>query len=158
NGGGPTNYVPVDASPSWHVLLFTLAVSAGARILFCIAPPLMNFHVCPVQTLRGGSPSRRGGGPIPPKTLVIAHTRMSLALLSAAALLGQSLRNLERQNFGFETKDRYLVSINPTLGGYKPEQMEQFFRRIDEGLLRVPGVSMVAPALYAPMSGDSWNE
>jgi predicted permease len=62
------------------------------------------------------------------------------------------------QNFGFETKDRYLVSINPTLGNYKPEQMEPFFRRIDERLLRVPGVRMVAPALYAPMSGDSWNE
>ena len=36
--------------------------------------------------------------------------------------------------------------------------MEPFFRRIDERLLRVPGVRMVAPALYAPMSGDSWNE
>src|SRR5262249_57588196 len=81
-----------------------------------------------------------------------------LFLPSAAALLGQSLRNLERQDFGFETKDRYLVSINPTLGAYKPEQMELFFRRIDERLLRVPGVRMVAPALYAPMSGDSWNE
>jgi hypothetical protein len=54
---------------------------------------------------------------------------MLLVLLSAAALLGQSLRNLEHQNFGFETKDRYLVSINPTLGNYKPEQMEPFFRR-----------------------------
>jgi predicted permease len=83
---------------------------------------------------------------------------MSLVLLSAAALLGQSLRNLERQNFGFETQDRYLASLNPTLGAYKPEQMEQVYRRIDERLLQVPGVRLVAPALYAPMSGDSWNE
>jgi predicted permease len=83
---------------------------------------------------------------------------MSLVLLSAAALLGQSLRNLEHQNFGFETEARYLVSINPGLANYKPEQMEPLFRRIDERLLRIPGVRMVAPALYAPMSGDSWNE
>jgi predicted permease len=83
---------------------------------------------------------------------------MSLVLLSAAALLGQSLRNLEHQNFGFETKDRYLISINPTLGNYQPEQMESFFRRIDERLLAIPGVRMAAPVLYAPMSGDSWNE
>jgi hypothetical protein len=27
NGGGPANYVPVDASPSWPVLLFALAVA-----------------------------------------------------------------------------------------------------------------------------------
>ena len=87
-----------------------------------------------------------------------APAAMSLVLLSAAALLTQSLRNLERQNFGFKTDARYLVSINPRLGDYKPEQMEQLSRRIDERLLRVPAVRMVAPALYAPMSGDSWNE
>ena len=158
NSGGQTNYIPVDASPSWPVLLFTLAVSAGAGILFGIAPAWMTSHVDPVEAMRGSNRSVRGGSSIAQKSLVIAQAAMSLVLLSAAALLAQSLRNLERQNFGFETADRYLVSINPTLGGYKPEQMEQFYRRIDERLLRVPGVRMVAPVLYAPMSGDSWNE
>src|SRR5262249_12177804 len=158
HGGGPANYIPVDASPSWPVLLFTLAVSVLTGILFGIAPAWMTSHVDPVEALRGSGRSVRGGGSIAPKSLVIAQASMSVVLLSAAALLGQSLRNLERQNFGFETKDRYLVSINPTLGNYKPEQMEMFFRRIDERLLRVPGVRMAAPALYAPMSGDSWNE
>src|SRR5215813_9589506 len=158
HNGGPTNYIPVDASPSWPVLLFTLAVSALTGILFGIAPAWMTSHVDPVEALRGSNRSVRGGSSIAQKSLVIAQAAMSLVLLSAAALLGQSLRNLERQDFGFETKDRYLVSINPTLGAYKPEQMELFFRRIDERLLRVPGVRMVAPALYAPMSGDSWNE
>jgi putative ABC transport system permease protein len=32
------------------------------------------------------------------------------------------------------------------------------FRRIDERLLQIPGVRMVAPALYGPMTGDSWND
>src|SRR6202007_643354 len=79
-------------------------------------------------------------------------------LLSAAALLGKSLRNLEHQNFGFETRDRYIAWINPMLGNYKPEQMEPMFRQIDDRLGQIPGVRMVAPALYAPMTGDSWNE
>ena len=92
------------------------------------------------------------------KSLVIAQAAMSLVLLSAAALLGQSLRNLEHQNFGFETEGRYIASINPTLGNYKPEQMEPMFRQIDERLEQIPGVRMAAPALYAPMSGDSWND
>ena len=39
-----------------------------------------------------------------------------LKLLLIAAGMGQSLRNLEHQNFGFETEARYLVSINPSLG------------------------------------------
>jgi putative ABC transport system permease protein len=35
--------------------------------------------------------------------------------------------------------------------------MEQLFRQIDDRLKQIPGVRMVAPALYAPMTGDSWN-
>jgi predicted permease len=91
------------------------------------------------------------------KSLVIAQGAISVVLLSAAALLGQSLRNLEHQNFGFETKDRYMASINPTLGSYKAEQMEPLFRQIEDRLRQIPGVRMVTAALYAPMSGDSWN-
>ncbi len=157
-GGGPDNYVPVDASPSWPVLLFTLAVSVLTGILFGLAPAWMTSHVDPVEALRGSNRSVRGRGSVAQKVLVIAQAAMSLVLLSAAALLGQSLRNLEGQDFGFQTEGRYLASINPMLGNYKPEQMEPLFRRIDERLLRIPGVRMVAPALYAPMSGDSWNE
>ncbi len=73
-------------------------------------------------------------------------------------MLGESLRNLEHQNFGFETRGRYIAWINPMLGDYKPEQMEPMFRQIDDSLLQIPGTRMVAPALYAPMTGDSWNE
>jgi predicted permease len=36
--------------------------------------------------------------------------------------------------------------------------MEPLFRQIDDRLLQIPGVRMVAPALYAPMTGDSWND
>jgi predicted permease len=36
--------------------------------------------------------------------------------------------------------------------------MEPMFRQINDRLLQIPGVRMVAPALYAPMTGDSWND
>jgi putative ABC transport system permease protein len=32
------------------------------------------------------------------------------------------------------------------------------FEKIDDRLRQIPGVRMVAPALYAPMTGDSWND
>src|SRR5262249_8239034 len=96
DGGGPTKYVPVDASPSWPVLLFTLAVSAGAGILFGIAPAWMTSHVDPVEALRGSNRSVRGGGSVAPKSLGIAPAAMSLVLLFAPALLCHSPRNLAR--------------------------------------------------------------
>jgi putative ABC transport system permease protein len=155
--GGPNNYVPIDATPSWPVLLFTLGLSVLTGIIFGIAPAWMTSHAEPVEALRGANRSVGGRHSWTQKSLVIAQATMSLVLLSAAALLGQSLRNLEHQNFGFETQGRYIAWINPMLGNYKPEQMEPMFRRINDRLRQIPGVRMVAPALYAPMTGDSWN-
>jgi predicted permease len=156
--GGANNYVPVGATPSWPVLGFTLAISVLTGVVFGIAPAWMTSHVDPVEALRGTNRSVGGGGSLAQKSLVVAQAAMSLVLLSAAALLGQSLRNLEHQNFGFETQGRYIASINPMLSNYKPEQMEPLFRKIDDSLLRTTGARMVAPALYAPMTGDSWND
>jgi predicted permease len=155
--GGPNNYVPVSPSPSWPVLLFALGVSILTGMAFGTAPAWITSHADPVEALRGANRSVGGGRSWAQRSLVIAQAAMSLVLLSAAALLAQSLRNLEHQDFGFETAGRYVAWINPTLSNYKPEQMGQLFRRIDDGLLQIPGVRMVAPALYAPMTGDSWN-
>jgi predicted permease len=125
--------------------------------VFGIAPAWITSHAQPVEALRGARSSTGSRTRWPQKTLVIAQAAMSLVLLSAAAMLGQSLRNLQHQNFGFETQGRYLASINPMLGGYKREQLEPLFRRIQERLSAIPGVRSVSSALYAPMSGDSWN-
>ncbi len=156
--GGPNNYVPIDATPSWPVLLFTLAMSVLTGIIFGIAPAWVTSHADPVEALRGVNRSLGGQRSWAQKSLVIAQAAMSVVLLSAAALLVQSLRNLEHQNFGFETQGRYIAWINPKLSNYKPEQMEPMFRQIDDRLRQIPGVRMAAPALYAPMTGDSWND
>ncbi|HTJ31066.1 MAG TPA: ABC transporter permease [Acidobacteriaceae bacterium] len=156
--GGKDNFVPISSTPSWVVLLFTLGVSVLTGVLFGVAPAWITSHADPAEALRGANRSVGGGRAWAQKTLVIGQAAMSLVLLSAAALLGQSLRNLKHQNFGFEHKDRFVAWINPTLSTLKPEQMEPLYRQIVDRLSAIPGVRMVAPALYAPMTGDSWNE
>ena len=156
--GGPNNYVPIQATPSWPVLLFTLGISVLTGVVFGIAPAWMTSHANPVEALRGANRSVGGQRSWAQKSLVIGQAAMSVVLLSAAALLGQSLRNLEHQNFGFETKGRYIAWINPMLSNYKPEQLLPLFKEIDDRLMQIPGVRLVAPALYAPMTGDSWND
>ena len=138
-------------------MLFTVAISILTGILFGIAPAWMTSHVDPAEALRGSSRSVRGGGSIAQKSLVIAQTSMSLVLLSAAALLGQSLRNLEHQNFGFTTEARYLVSISPTLANDKPEQMEPKLPADRRTPPQSPACAWWRRALRAD-DGDSWNE
>jgi predicted permease len=155
--GGSNNYVPLQAAPSWPVLLFALGVSAATGILFGIAPAWVTSHADPAEAMRAAGRSVVAGRSWTQKLLVMVQIAVSIVLLSSAALLGRSLRNLEHQKFGFEMRDRYIAWINPTLGDYKPEQMETLFRQIDQRLLQIPGARMAAPALYAPMTGDSWN-
>ena len=155
--GGSQNWVPIDVSPSWMVMGFALAISVVTGLLFGIAPAWMTSHAEPIEALRGSRGSTGSKAKWPQKALVVAQAAMSLVLLSAAALLGQSLRNLHNQNFGFAVKDRYMVWTNTQLTGYPADQMPLLFRRINERLAAIPGVKSAAAATYAPMSGDSWN-
>ena len=90
------------------------------------------------------------------KVLVIVQAAASVVLVSAAAMLGQSLGNLEHQNFGFDTSDRYLVSIDPRISSYKQEELVPLFRGIEDQLRSIPGVRMAAGVLGAPPTAWVW--
>jgi putative ABC transport system permease protein len=151
-------WIPVQASPSTPVLLFALGVSVLTGILFGVVPALMTSRAEPVEALRGANRSVGGRRHWAQKTLVVAQAAVSLVLLSAAAMLGGSLRNLEHQNFGFNGDARYMVAINPMLSNYKQEQLVPLFREIQDRLGAIPGVRQVSAATYAPMSGDQWGQ
>ncbi len=155
---GPDSYVPIDAAPSIPVLLFALGLSLLTGILFGVAPAWMTSHAQPVEALRGANRSAGQKAKWPQKALVIGQAAISLVLLSAAAMLVQSLRNLEHQSFGFATQDHYMASINPRSAGYQVDQLDPLYKRILDRVARIPGVKAVTAATYAPMSGDSWNE
>ena len=153
-----STWIPVQASPSIPILLFALGVSVLTGVIFGIAPALMTSHAEPVEAMRGANREVGGGRHWAQKALVIAQAAVSLVLLSAAAMLGGSLRNLEHQNFGFDPDGRYLVSINSMLqANYKQEQLIPLFREIQDRLSAIPGVRGVSAATYAPMAGSQWD-
>lgn len=153
----PNNYVPIEATPSWTVLGFTFGLSVLTGAIFGIAPAWMTSHAEPVEALRGARGTTGSKVRWPQRALVIAQAAMSLVLLSAAALLGNSLRNLQHQNFGFDMTGRYVAWIDPSLANYKPEQLGLLYQQLTQRLNAIPGVRGATAALYAPMSGDSWN-
>ena len=149
----PDSWVPVNAAPSAPVLLFALAISVITGVIFGIAPAWMTSRAEPIEALRGVSRSVGRNRHWAQKMLVIGQTAVSLVLLSAAAMLGQSLRNREQQNFGFETSGRYLASVDPKDSGYQQEQLVPLFREIEDRLGAILGVRMVGSVLEAPLSG-----
>jgi predicted permease len=152
-----STWIPVQASPSTPVLLFGLGVSLLTGAIFGMAPGWMISHAEPLDALRGAHRVVEGGRHWGQKALVVAQAAVSLVLLSTAAMLGGSLRNLEHQNFGFDPDGRYLVSIYSPLGNYKQEELVLLFREIQDRLSAVPGVRGVSSATYAPMTGAQWG-
>jgi putative ABC transport system permease protein len=150
-------WIPVGAAPSPMVLLFALGISVITAVVFGIAPAWAASRAEPIEALRGANRSVGRNRHWAQKTLVVGQVAVSLVLLSTAAMLGQSLRNLEHQNYGFDMSGRYLVSIDPKISNYEQQQLVPLFREIQDHLHAIPGVRMVGSALYAPMSGSNWG-
>jgi len=60
-------------------------------------------------------------------------------LLVGAGLMAKSLNKLENQDFGVETENRIVAHISPDNAGYKPEQLQALYERIDQGASRFAG-------------------
>jgi predicted permease len=81
-----------------------------------------------------------------------------MVLLIGAGLLTRSLRNLEDQRFGFETRGRLIVHVNPALVAYPPEKLYGLYERLQQRLAQVPGVLSASLSGYSPLGGNNWNE
>jgi predicted permease len=151
------NYVPIHATPSLPVLGFAFGVALLTGVLFGVAPAWLTAHANPIDALRGANRSTGQGSSLTQKSLVVLQAAISLVLLCAAGLLTQSLSNMQHQKFGFDTNNRYIVHIDPQMAGYKPEQMDAFYRQLHDLLAAIPGMKSVAYSLYSPMEGDNWG-
>src|ERR1700723_1173310 len=150
--------VAIHASPSLPVLAFTFVVAVITGVLFGVAPAWITANAAPADALRGAGRSTGRSRGWTQKSLVIAQAALSLVPLSAAGLLTQSLHNMQGQNFGFETPNRYILHIDPEMAGYKAPQMQALFRQLHDSLAAIPGIGQVSFSLYSPMEGDNWGE
>jgi predicted permease len=150
-------YVPIEAAPSWPVLGFAFLLSLVTGIVFGSLPAWICSRADPVDALRGGSRTTGAHATFSQKSLVVVQATLSLVLLCGAGLSTQNLRNLEHQRFGFETRDRLIVEVNPDFKGYGQERIAAVYRQLRERLEQIPGVRSASLSLYAPMSGNNWG-
>src|SRR5439155_14236676 len=131
---------PVQATVSGPVLVFTIAVTMIAGLLFGLAPALYAGRL----DLVGGLKSRIGGDKVgrgrfgAAETLVVAQIAVSLVLLVGASLLARSLMNLQSEPYGFDQDRVLLARYNPRLAGYKANTVPELHRRMYERLAALP--------------------
>src|SRR6185503_20628644 len=77
------------------------------------------------------------------KSLVVVQVSVSVLLLIGAGLLIKTLRNLRNTDIGFNTNNLLLFSADPSLIGYRDEQLAKLYERMFSRLEAVPGVQSV---------------
>jgi len=145
-------YIPVHATPSLPILGFALLVSVLTGVIFGIAPAWIGTHADPQEGLRGSSRSATHHSSKPQKVLVVIQAALSIVLLAVAGLVTQSLRNLEKTDFGFQTQGRLLANISFKAAGYKPEQLPALYEQLQQRLEQVPGVRSAGLSLNSPQN------
>ena len=150
--------MPIEASPSPAVLGFAFLVSLVTGVLFGTAPAWLSSHAQPAEALRGVNRSTRDRSSLPQQALVVIQAALSLVLLAGAILMTKSLANLEHQNLGVVTADRYVLHLDPEGAGYTAEKLPALYREIEGRFSALPGVANVGMGLYSPLEGNNWGE
>ncbi len=150
--------LPVQATPSLPILAFAFLVSFVIGILFGIAPAWLSSHAQPAEVLRGQNRSTRDRSALPQKALVIFQAALSVVLLAGAILMTRSLGNLQHQNFGIQTANRYVFHLDPAGAGYTVDRLPDLYRQIHDRFSALPGIKSVALAMYSPLEGDNWSD
>ncbi len=138
-----------------HVLLFALAVSVLAGILFGLAPALKVSSTNLQETLREGG---RGSSSRHHRTqgaFVVAEMALAVILLASAGLMIRSLVDLWSVNPGFDAS--HVLSFGISFPPIKsPDAVRQTWREVHDRLAAIPGAKAVSLTFGSmPTQGDS---
>ena len=142
-----------------RVLLFTLAISLVAGILFGLAPALRTSHPDLHETLKEGG---RGGSGARYRTqgiFVIVEMALTVVLLVGAGLTIRTLVGLWSVNPGFDPHNvlSFNVGFPPTTATSSPAQIRASFRQLTDKIAAAPGVESVSLMNAALPMGDRYD-
>ena len=150
----------------WHVMGFALLISLATGLLFGLAPAIHSSKAGLATTMREGS---RGSGYSAKAgrmrdVLIVAQLAFAVVLMIGAGLLLQTLRDLLRQNPGFNPSQVVTANIwlpypnEPQLDPYLTlAQQTSFSRELLRRVSAIPGVELAAVTSSLPATGTTNN-
>jgi predicted permease len=148
-----------------RVLLFTIAISLVAGVLFGLVPALKMSQAAPHSALKEGG---RGASTARHRTqsiFVITEMAIALVLLIGAGLMVRSLAQLWNVNPGFNPHNvlTFGYTLPPSLLHGDPDTIRTVYHEFDNKLAAVPGIRSVSQSWGSmPFNGDDerffWRE
>ncbi|MGO8787958.1 MAG: ADOP family duplicated permease [Terriglobia bacterium] len=145
---------PIDVTPRAAIVAFTAAASVLSALVSGLWPALRAVRVDPGPSLKQGgtvtAAKGLGGWMVP------AQVAVSVTLLFAASLLGQSFLKLLLQDSGFRAEGLVLARIDLRANNPTKAEATEYAHRMVETLESTPGVE-AATALISPPISNSWS-
>ena len=143
-----------------RVLLFTVFVSLATGILFGLAPAWRASRINLSGALNAGGRSGVGDGRHRTHSLlIVAEVALTVALLTGAGLMTQSLLRLQAVDTGF--KPQQVTAFDVGLHGGKYDngaRQRQFYRETRERLGKLPGIRGAAAISRLPLGGGNKSQ
>ncbi|MBA3442607.1 MAG: ABC transporter permease [Pyrinomonadaceae bacterium] len=159
---GPTDVPRLkDVGLDGRVLLFSLLISLLTGIIFGLAPALQASRSNLNENLKEGDRGSTKGGSANRmrNLLVVIEVALSVVLLIGAGLTIKSFSRLQKVDPGFDSQNVLTMRFSLTNTTYpKPEQQEQFYRRLSDRLAALPGVQSVGAITFAPLTKLARNK
>jgi predicted permease len=139
--------ISIGLSPelSTTAMLFAAGASLATVVVFGLVPALRVSDANPALVMRAEA-SRSGGSRAAMRfrgALTVAQIAFSMLLLVLAGLFTKSLMNVARQDIGMDVDTLVSFSVTPRMNAYAPEQLADYYDRLEESLAARPGVLAV---------------
>ncbi len=162
--------IAIGLSPelSTTAMLFAAGASLATVVVFGLVPALRVSDANPALVMRAEA-SRSGGSRAAMRfrgALTVAQIAFSMLLLVLAGLFTKSLMNVASQDIGMDVDSLVSFSVTPRMNAYGPEQLADYYDRLEEALAARPGVLAVGSggvpllgnfALREPLSVEGFD-
>ena len=145
------------ASLDYRVVLFTIAATLLASLLFSLAPAVQFWNPRLSDSLKQQTGTSVGGLLRFRRTCVALQIGFSLLLIVAAGLFVQTIRNLRNVDPGFQTDNLLSFSISPEMAGYAQSSIAPVEQRILDALAALPGIRSVGGTNDPELVDDDIN-
>lgn len=157
-GAAMANSTPEDMARfgqliDWRVMMFNLALSIVTGLVFGLIPALQATSRDTTPALKDGAGNLSGSASqvLFRKGLIAAQVALSLLLLAGAGLFAKSLYHLKSSDTGFRAESLVQFKVDAPLQSYSNPRTLDFYQRLQERLLSVPGVTRASMTSCAVM-------
>jgi predicted permease len=145
-------------NPDGTVYTVALLITIASGLLFGAVPVRQVLRTNPYEVVKSGSTGRVGRSVTLRDILLIVQISICAVLITTSTIAVRGLVRSMNDSYGFERKDRILVTTDLGMAGYHGDQVAPMQKRMNDAIAAIPGVQSVGFANILPLGASSDQE